>query len=336
MPDISPRLSLFVPNDDTLFVTEDIAANWMSLDENVVGWLSGLASERPAADADNAGFLFYATDTNLWTLSDGTTWEDFEGPQGPQGEPGVVISDTAPSATDVLWADTSEPGDAVLPLGGAAGQSLVKVSGADYDTEWADIDGLLPSGGAAGEVLVKQSATDFDVDWGSRKDIWFPITQRLYGSVANATAAVATDTAHFSPVYFPVATQVDEITISIFAAGSAGAVVRLGIYTQGTDGLPDALILDAGTVAADSTGVKAIVVNETVTGLVWCVAVPQVAGSTIRSATGVNQLYATGTPTIIQAHGFSQSGFASGALPTTVTGALTDQSNTASVYLRVA
>jgi hypothetical protein len=35
-----------------------------------------------------------------------------------------------------LWADTSEPGDAVIPVGGATGESLVKASGADYDTGW--------------------------------------------------------------------------------------------------------------------------------------------------------------------------------------------------------
>jgi hypothetical protein len=60
------------------------------------------------------------------------------GAQGPTGEPGVVISPSEPDDLDVLWADTSEEGDAVLPLGGAAGQSLVKVSGDDYDTTWAD------------------------------------------------------------------------------------------------------------------------------------------------------------------------------------------------------
>jgi hypothetical protein len=96
------------------------------------------------------------------------------GDTGPQGDQGVEISAVEPENLTVLWADTSEEGDAVLPLGGAAGQSLVKVSGDDYDTTWADLDtdgvsegtvnlyNRVPTGGSAGEVLVKQSATDYD------------------------------------------------------------------------------------------------------------------------------------------------------------------------------
>jgi hypothetical protein len=68
------------------------------------------------------------------------------GPAGATGEPGVVISPTEPDDLDVLWADTSEVGDAVLPLGGVAGQSLVKVSGDDYDTTWSAGSASSPSG----------------------------------------------------------------------------------------------------------------------------------------------------------------------------------------------
>ncbi len=74
MPSISPRLSLFVPNDDTLFVTEDIAANWESLDEKVVGFLTDVAASRPAASSANEGFVFYATDTQVISFSNGTAW----------------------------------------------------------------------------------------------------------------------------------------------------------------------------------------------------------------------------------------------------------------------
>lgn len=74
MPSISPRLSLFVPNDDTLFVTEDIAANWESIDEKVVGFLTDVAESRPAASSENEGFVFYATDTQVITFSNGTAW----------------------------------------------------------------------------------------------------------------------------------------------------------------------------------------------------------------------------------------------------------------------
>jgi hypothetical protein len=90
------------------------------------------------------------------------------GPAGATGEPGVVISPSEPDDLDVLWADTSEVGDAVLPLGGSAGQSLVKVSGDDYDTDW---ETLVPTGGSAGQVLVKQSATDYDAAYAQVNDV---------------------------------------------------------------------------------------------------------------------------------------------------------------------
>lgn len=139
MPTISPRLSLFVPNDNTLFVTEDIAANWESIDEKVVGFLTDVAASRPAASSANEGFVFYATDTNALTFSDGTAWVptvafsvgtvstvaaddpaavtnvgtdgqvilDFDIPRGFSG---AVISETEPAETDVLWINTSQTG----------------------------------------------------------------------------------------------------------------------------------------------------------------------------------------------------------------------------------
>lgn len=58
------------------------------------------------------------------------------GVQGAQGDPGIVIQGTAPTETDVLWADTSAAGSMVVPAGGTSGQVLAKASGDDYDSEW--------------------------------------------------------------------------------------------------------------------------------------------------------------------------------------------------------
>lgn len=61
------------------------------------------------------------------------------GATGNTGDTGVQISGTAPVNTAVLWADTSDPGDQVIPAGGTIGQALVKVSAANYDTTWTTI-----------------------------------------------------------------------------------------------------------------------------------------------------------------------------------------------------
>jgi hypothetical protein len=56
------------------------------------------------------------------------------------------------------------------------------------------------------------------------------------------------------------------IGINVTSAGAGGTVARLGIYDadETADGfLPGALIVDAGTVSIDSTGVKSIAISET-------------------------------------------------------------------------
>lgn len=48
----------------------------------------------------------------------------------------LVVQNTAPSATDILWADTSTSGSMAIPSGGSAGQFLYKNSNTAYDTSW--------------------------------------------------------------------------------------------------------------------------------------------------------------------------------------------------------
>jgi hypothetical protein len=53
----------------------------------------------------------------------------------------------------------------------------------------------------------------------------------------------------------------DQIGISVSTAGAAGGLARLGIYEAGANGLPGALVQDAGTVTTDTTGVKIITIG---------------------------------------------------------------------------
>jgi hypothetical protein len=61
------------------------------------------------------------------------------GPTGATGPQGVVFQTGTPATTDVLWVDTDDPGDAVIPVGGTIGQALTKNSASDYDTGWSTI-----------------------------------------------------------------------------------------------------------------------------------------------------------------------------------------------------
>jgi hypothetical protein len=60
-------------------------------------------------------------------------------PRGDTGATGIQISSTAPSATNILWADTTlSTTFTSVPSGGTTGQSLVKVSNSDYALGWSD------------------------------------------------------------------------------------------------------------------------------------------------------------------------------------------------------
>ncbi len=74
--------------------------------------------------------------------------------------------------------------------------------------------------------------------------------------------ALTADTLYSVPLIVARAITVDRIACEVTTAGAASTAARLGIYNNGTNLHPGALLLDAGTVAVDSTGVKAITINQ--------------------------------------------------------------------------
>ena len=90
------------------------------------------------------------------------------------------------------------------------------------------------------------------------------------------------------PVMVPGGMLVDRFLFSIPTAGPAGSLVRAGIYLPDADMRPRDLLIDLGTVAADTTGAKQFVIDPLLElrasdGLVYAVLVPQgVAPDTLR------------------------------------------------------
>ncbi|MFH1002850.1 MAG: hypothetical protein V1780_01745 [Chloroflexota bacterium] len=78
----------------------------------------------------------------------------------------------------------------------------------------------------------------------------------------NASVAVTADTFYAVPITIPRRLTVDRIAIRVAGAAGAGKKARLGIYGDGTNLYPGSLVLDAGEVAVDSTGVKAITIDQ--------------------------------------------------------------------------
>ena len=69
---------------------------------------------------------------------------------------------------------------------------------------------------------------------------------------------------HYQPIYVPATRTYDAIGCRVAVAGGVSSLARLGIY-HFRAGAPDALVLDAGTVAVDSTGDKEIILGTPVT-----------------------------------------------------------------------
>jgi hypothetical protein len=84
-----------------------------------------------------------------------------------------------------------------------------------------------------------------------------------------------------SPFYLPEATVIDRIGVNVQTSGESGAKLRLGLYADSGLGVPGALIVDGGQVAADSTGYKEVTIAETAgPGVIWLTVVPQSCATT--------------------------------------------------------
>jgi hypothetical protein len=77
--------------------------------------------------------------------------------------------------------------------------------------------------------------------------------------------------------------SIDRIAVEVTTGGTAGAVVRLGVYDATTGGRPGSLLLDAGTVDSESPGIKELTVSLALSGgLKWLTAVVQGANCSLR------------------------------------------------------
>ena len=86
----------------------------------------------------------------------------------------------------------------------------------------------------------------------------------------NAGTAITANTLLTLPFFIPRPMTADRIAIFVQTAGAAGTKARLGIYNNGTNLYPGTLLLDAGEIVVDSTGLKAIIISQALSkGLYW-------------------------------------------------------------------
>lgn len=91
------------------------------------------------------------------------------------------------------------------------------------------------------------------------------------GSVSSTAFTMVANRLYFLPYFSPRRRVYDRIAWLVATAGAGGTTARLGIYTSSDGGEPGVLLLDAGTVAVDSTGSKEITISQELLGyrLYW-------------------------------------------------------------------
>jgi hypothetical protein len=175
----------------------------------------------------------------------------------------------------------------------------------------------VPVGGSAGEVLVKQSATDFDLGYGMRHLDYTPVSTLAYGHHANTSLVMVLNRVNYQPVLLPRAVTLSQLTAQVFTAGAAGSVVRLGIYLPDSNGRPGELLVDAGTIDGTVTGVQSISISETVGGLIYLAAASQVAVCTMRaiSSSSIPEYSGTDPAALLNNRNIFNENSVTGALP---------------------
>jgi hypothetical protein len=95
---------------------------------------------------------------------------------------------------------------------------------------------------------------------------------------ATSTLAITVDTMYLVPMWLPAGFTVTRLAVSVTGAGGVGSVVRLGVYESSSTGLPDALLVDGGTIDGTSATVQEVTVSAAVnaSGWHWLAAVAQV------------------------------------------------------------
>lgn len=140
-----------------------------------------------------------------------------QGEQGPQGEQGIQGPAGADGADGQDGADGAQgPAGPGVPAGGTVGQVLVKSSGADYDTEWADSDdpGPGPDPEPDGEFLTEFVPSGETSGIDSKAGYRFRTTEALTVSELGLFAAPEADSDEIIEIWEAGGSMLASVTVT--------------------------------------------------------------------------------------------------------------------------
>lgn len=98
----------------------------------------------------------------------------------------------------------------------------------------------------------------------------FYVQTPIYANATLSAFALTEAWQFFTPIFVVRTLTIDRLGLSVSNAGSAGSVIRLGIYANSSSDNPGTLLQDASTVDSTTPGDKLAVVSQTLSpGIYW-------------------------------------------------------------------
>lgn len=165
------------------------------------------------------------------------------------GQTGVVVLDAGDVGADPSGSAAAAQAASVSLAGSYANPSWIA------SLAWSKITGTPTTISGYGITNIPYDQSYYFALGDALYDGWIgPFTENFNP----VTVSIARDFLFGMPFHVSRGVNIDKIGIEVTGAGTAGSVIRLGVYADDGTGKPGALLLDAGTVTGDSNAVKTI------------------------------------------------------------------------------
>jgi len=216
----------------------------------------------PNTTVSSSGTLTIASHTRSGTIAGGDV-------------PITAVGDMTFTAGSIIAAGATDTNTLLFKAGGLAGTTFITLTSNATDVCTINENIAVDAGKTIDGVDISAHAADIDAHM---TDLFQTVRTGEYFQplpiYAKSTLALTADTIYAIPFFVARSMTIDRLAIDVAVAAAGGAIARLGIYADGTNLYPGALVVDAGTVAVDAVAVVAATISQALTkGWYWLVVV---------------------------------------------------------------